>query len=170
MTSSGGVARARVAPGPGQESAWDYPRPPRVEPTTAHVRVEVGGVVVADSRRALRVLETSSPPAFYIPREDVRIDLLSPSSTSSVCEWKGRASYHDLRVGDRVIRNVAWSYEDPTPAFEPIRGHLAFYAGRVDSAWVDDERVVPQPGDYYGGWVTSRVVGPFKGDPGTFGW
>ena len=87
-----------------------------------------------------------------------------------MCEWKGRASYHDLRAGDRVVRNAAWSYEDPTPEFEPIRGHLAFYAGRVDAAWVDDERVVPQPGDYYGGWVTSRVVGPFKGDPGTFGW
>ena len=162
----------RNVAGPGRESVWDYPRPPRVEPVTERIRVEVGGVVVAATERALRVLETASPPAYYIPPDDIRLDLLEPSSTATVCEWKGLASYHSLRQGPaaHAVRDIAWSYERPRAGFEAIRGHLAFYAGRVDAAWVGDERVLPQPGDYYGGWVTSRIVGPFKGDPGTLGW
>lgn len=149
---------------------WDYPRPPRVEPVTDRIRVVVNGVTMADTVRALRVIETASPPAYYVPRDDIDISLLEPSETRTVCEWKGAATYHTLRVGDRLIRDAAWSYELPQAAYEAIAGYLAFYAGRVDEAWLGEERVIPQPGDFYGGWVTSRVVGPFKGDPGTFGW
>jgi uncharacterized protein (DUF427 family) len=153
-----------------RESVWDYPRPPRVEPTSDRIRVIVDGVVVADSSRAQRVLETSHPPAYYIPAEDVREDLLVASPSSSFCEYKGRASYASLRLPGRTVTDVAWRYLDPAPGFESIRGAYAFYASRVDEAWVGDERVTPQDGDFYGGWITSRIVGPFKGGPGTRGW
>ena len=159
-----------VKPGPGQESVWDYPRPPRVEPVPERVRVVVDGVTVAETERALRVLETSGPPVYYIPPEDVRTDLLRPSPHKSVCEWKGNAAYHTLQLGERTIHNVAWSYREPLPGYEQIRDHLAFYAGLVDEAYVGDERVTPQPGRFYGGWITSRIVGPFKGEPGSSDW
>ena len=152
------------------ESVWDYPRPPRVEASGRRVRVVVDGTVVADSARAMRVLERSHPPAWYIPREDVRMDLLRPTSRYSACEYKGQAGYFSVSAGGRERRDAAWSYERPLPGFEAIAGHVAFYAGRVDEAWVDDERVQPQPGDFYGGWITSDVSGPFKGGPGTRGW
>jgi uncharacterized protein (DUF427 family) len=160
----------RPVPGPGQESVWDYPRPPRIEATDRRVRVVAGGVTVADTTHALRVLETASPPTFYLPPADVRLDLLVPESRHTVCEWKGEASYWSIRVGERLWPAAAWSYPDPTPRFEAIRDHLAFYAGRVDEAWVDGERVVPQAGDYYGGWATAEIIGPFKGEPGTLDW
>jgi uncharacterized protein (DUF427 family) len=160
-----------VEPGPGQESVWDYPRPPRVEPTGKRVRVEFGGETVADTTRAIRVLETAGPPCFYIPPDDVREELLRPNlERRTVCEWKGDASYFDLVAGDRVSPAAAWTYVNPKPGYEAITGYLAFYASRVDAAWVDDERVTPQPGRFYGGWITSDVVGPFKGEPGTGNW
>ena len=152
------------------ESVWDYPRPPRVEPVAERIRVVVDGVVVADSTRALRVLETSHPPTYYVPRDDVRADLLVPGRGGTVCEWKGAATYHSLVLGDHRLDDVAWSYERPLPGYEAITSHLAFYPGRVDEAWVGDERATPQAGGFYGGWVTSGVRGPFKGEPGTFGW
>ncbi len=160
-----------ILPAAGQESAWDYPRPPRVEPAADRIRVVVDGIAIADSVRALRVLETSHPPSYYLPAEDVRTDLLEGTSRTSVCEFKGRAMYRTLVLpsGRRIV-DVAWLYPVPAPGFEAIAGHLSFYANRVDEAWVGDERVVPQPGDFYGGWITSRVVGPFKGGPGTWGW
>jgi uncharacterized protein (DUF427 family) len=161
---------ARVEPGPGQESVWDYPRPPRMEPVIERIRVVAGGITIADSARAHRVLETSHPPAYYIPAADVREDLLVPSPSASVCEYKGRASYVTLVLGTRRIPDVAWRYREPDPGFEAIRDAYAFYASRVDEAWVGDERVAPQAGDFYGGWITSRIVGPFKGEPGTRGW
>lgn len=167
-TRSGPVDR--VVPGPGQESVWDYPRPPRVEPVSEPLRVVVDRQTVAATLRGFRVLETAGAPVYYIPPEDVRLDLLRPSPHRSVCEWKGTARYHTLRLGDREIPNVAWSYPEPLPGYEAIRDHLAFYAGRVDEAWVGDEQATPQPGHFYGGWITSRVVGPFKGGPGSFGW
>jgi uncharacterized protein (DUF427 family) len=160
----------RIEPGPGQESVWDYPRPPRLEPSTRLVRVLFNGEVVAETRRALRVLETSHPPTYYIPPEDVRPRLLERSSRSSFCEWKGRARYLSLKVGDRRSPDAAWSYPDPSPAFAALRDHLAFYPSRVDECIVDGEVVRSQPGDFYGGWITAEVVGPFKGDPGTMGW
>jgi len=152
------------------EDVWDYPRPPRVEPVTERIRVIVGGIAIADTLRALRVLETSHPPAYYLPPSDVRMDLFSPGDARSVCEWKGVAAYHSLNLDGRRIPDVAWSYDRPLPGFEAIRSYLSFYAGKVDEAWVGDELVIPQEGGFYGGWITSRVRGPFKGAPGTLGW
>ena len=155
---------------PGRESVWDYPRPPRVEPTPRRVRVLIGGQLVADSRRSLRVLETSHPPTYYVPREDVRSDLLRASSHRTVCEYKGVASYWSVVVPDGLVQDAAWSYETPAAGYEQIAGHLAFYPARCDACYVEDELVVAQPGDFYGGWITSDLVGPFKGSPGTVGW
>jgi uncharacterized protein (DUF427 family) len=157
-------------PGPGQESVWDYPRPPTVDPTDEHVVVEAGNGVVADTRRALRVLETSHPPTYYVPVEDVRVDLLVPSARRTVCEFKGVASYADLLVGDRRVPDACWWYEEPAPGFEAIARAVAFYPQRVQRCLVDGEVVRTVEGDFYGGWVTSRVVGPFKGGPGTMWW
>ena len=159
-----------VVPGPGQESVWDYPRPPRVEPVPERIRVVVDGVAVADTTRAVRVLETAGAPVYYLPREDVRMDLLRASGSATSCEWKGGASYWSYESGERRILDVAWSYERPNAGFETIAGHLAFYAGRVDEAWVGDERATPQPGGFYGGWLTGRITGPVKGEPGSLGW
>jgi uncharacterized protein (DUF427 family) len=159
-----------VKPGPGQESVWDYPRPPRVEREVRRVRVEFGGVRVAESRRALRVLETSSPPCVYVPREDVRSELLEGSTRTSFCEWKGVAAYWSLRVGVRFAAEAAWSYPEPDPDYAVLRDHLAFFPPRVDACWLGEARAAPQPGDYYGGWITPEVVGPFKGEPGSEDW
>lgn len=165
------VRLERVVPGPGRESVWDYPRPPRVEPVAERLRVVVDGVALADTTRGLRVLETAGPPVYYFPPEDVRLDLLRGSPHGSFCEWKGEAGYWTFDGGrGRRIDNVAWSYERPLPGFESIAGYLAFYARLVDQAWVGDELATPQPGRFYGGWVTSRIVGPFKGEPGSSGW
>jgi uncharacterized protein (DUF427 family) len=161
----------RIEPGPGQESVWDYPRPPLMEPTPKRLRVIVGGVTVADSTRALKVMETASPPTYYVPRDDVRMDLITPSDgRTTFCEWKGTANYFDIRVGEHESARAAWTYEDPRPAFADLAGHLAFYPGRVDEAYLGEERVRAQAGGFYGGWVTDEIVGPFKGEPGTEGW
>jgi uncharacterized protein (DUF427 family) len=160
----------RIEPGPGQESVWDYPRPPRVEPSTRRLRVVVDGVTVADSRRAVRVLETAGAPAYYVPPEDVRTDLLVPAQGNTVCEWKGTASYFHVQVGDRVARKAAWTYPDPNPEYAELQGWLAFYPARVDACLLDDEMARPQPGSFYGGWVTDDIVGPFKGERGTETW
>jgi uncharacterized protein (DUF427 family) len=155
--------------GPGQESVWDYPRPPRLERVNKRIQVWLGGVLIADTTGAYRVLETSHPPGYYLPPESFIPGSVVAARGSSVCEWKGRAAYHSLRGGDRLSEGAAWSYPAPTPAFAPIAGYLALYAGRVDRVTVDGEAVVPQPGQFYGGWITGDVVGPFKGE-GTMGW
>lgn len=156
--------------GPGQESVWDYPRPPALDPVGSEVVVEFAGEVVARTTRSIRVLETSHPPGYYLPAEDVRTDLLVPEPGTSVCEWKGTAVYLTVVAGGRRAVRAAWSYPSPVPAFEPIAGHLSFYPGRVDRCTVDGEEVIAQAGGFYGGWITSTVVGPFKGGPGTWGW
>ncbi|MGI8462162.1 MAG: DUF427 domain-containing protein [Solirubrobacterales bacterium] len=154
-----------------RESVWDYPRPPRIEPCKRPVRIEHGGVVVAESERALRVLETASPPTIYIPRDDVRTDLLSEiDGRHTHCEWKGRASYCHVDAGGSRAETAAFFYPEPRNAFEPIRDHVSFYPGRVDAAFLGDERVRPQPGSFYAGWITDEIEGPFKGEPGTEGW
>jgi uncharacterized protein (DUF427 family) len=162
-----------VAPGPGQESVWDYPRPPALEPSTRRVVVRVGRIVVADSTAAWRVMETSHPPTWYLPRVDVNERYLRRSaSRSSVCEWKGAATYWDVVTSaatDGVIQAVGWSYESPTPRFVPITGFLSFMPGQIECS-IDGERVLPQAGGFYGGWITTDVVGPFKGEPGSWGW
>jgi uncharacterized protein (DUF427 family) len=156
--------------GAGEESAWDYPRPPRLEPTDAHLVVVLADVVIADTRRAFRVLETSHPPNYYFPPADIAPGTIEPSDGTSFCEWKGRATYHCVRARDRVEPDAAWTYLQPSPAFAAIRGYVAFYAQRMDRCTVDGEIVEPQPGGFYGGWITSRVKGPFKGIPGSRGW
>ncbi len=152
------------------ESVWDYPRPPRVEATAAAVRVEAGGRPIATTARALRVLETSHPPVYYVPFDDVVPGVLRRAEGRTFCEFKGQATYWDVVVGDDVVRRAAWSYEEPAPGYEGLRGHVAFYPSRVDGCYVSGERVRPQEGDFYGGWITSGIEGPFKGGPGTQGW
>lgn len=160
----------RVIPGPGQESVWDYPRPPALEPSAARLRVEFDGRTIAESSRGYRVLETSHPPVYYLPFDDIEPAVLVPSERTSFCEFKGLARYYDLVSGQRISREAGWAYPTPSPAFEAIRGYVAFYATRVDACFVDDERVAGQSGDFYGGWITRAIVGPFKGAPGTAGW
>jgi len=153
------------------ESVWDYPRPPRVEPTGENVTVVLGGITIAESRRALRVLETSHPPVYYLPFDDVVPGVLAPSSArGTFCEFKGVAAYWTAVAGGRRAPEAGWSYPEPSPGYEALAGHVAFYPERVDACFVDDERVESQPGSFYGGWVTSRIRGPFKGAPGTAGW
>jgi uncharacterized protein (DUF427 family) len=159
-----------TVPAPGQESVWDYPRPPRLERSKKHIEVWLGGVKIIDTHDSYRVLETSHPPGYYLPPSAFLPGVLSPATGSSVCEWKGRASYWTLTAGGKTVPAVAWSYEAPTPDFAPLAGYVALYAGRVDRVTVDGEEVVPQPGQFYGGWITSDIVGPFKGIPGSMGW
>lgn len=157
-------------PGAGQESVWDYPRPPRIAPDSRRVVVRLGDHVVADTTAAVRVLETASPPTFYLPPDDIDMAVVEAAGGSSFCEWKGQARYWTLRTpaGD-VSERAGWSYPAPTTDFESIRDWLSFYPGRVDCR-VDGEAVRPQGGGFYGGWVTAELVGPWKGEPGTGGW
>ena len=160
----------RAKPGPGQESVWDYPRPPRVETSPELVEITLGGVVVARSRAALRVLETSHPPTYYLPRADFVAGALLPVEGSSYCEWKGAAAYLDVVGGDRVAAAAGWTYPTPSRGFEVLRDHVAVMPAAVDRCTVDGQTVQAQQGGFYGGWITARVVGPFKGGPGTHGW
>ena len=156
----------RIEPGPDQESVWDYPRPPRVEPTTQRVVIALGGLTIVDSTDAVRVLETSHPPVYYLPRTAFAPGSLSEAEGTSFCEFKGIARYLAVGGADRS----AWYYPDPSPGFEALADRVAVYPGRMDSVTVDGEAVIPQAGGFYGGWITSHVVGPFKGEPGTSGW
>lgn len=159
-----------IPPGPGRESVWDYPRPPRLEPCKKRLRVVLGGVILADTTSGKRVLETSHPPVYYFPAEDVRTQHLVAANGSSCCEWKGTARYFDVTIPGKLVRRAAWAYPDPTPDFAAIKDHLAFYGHLMDACFVGDEQVTPQPGGFYGGWITSDIVGRFKGAPGTAGW
>ena len=156
--------------GPGQESVWAYPRPAIAERTAAHIVIEHGGIIVADTRASVRTLETSHPPSYYIPPSDIAPGVLRRASGSSFCEWKGAAVDWDVVIGTIVLPRIGWSYPEPSRAFAALRDHVAFYAGPFDRCSVDGETVIPQPGDFYGGWITSKVVGPFKGIPGSRGW
>jgi uncharacterized protein (DUF427 family) len=157
-------------PGPGQESVWDYPRPPRLESFTGSITIELGGRLVASTGHGWRVLETSHPPTYYLPPDAFRSGVLREASGSSYCEWKGLASYYDLVTDARVAERAAWTYLAPTSGFEQLEGTIAVMAAQVDRCTVDGERVQPQPGGFYGGWITSSVTGPFKGVPGSIGW
>ncbi len=158
-----------IPPGPGQESVWEYPRPPALVPDDRQAEVRLGGQIVASSNRTVRILETSHPPTFAFPPADVRLDLLSPAPGHSVCEWKGAARYWTVTVGDLTAERAAWSYPEPTAGFERIAEHLCFYPARFECT-VEGRDVVPQEGGFYGGWITPDVVGPFKGGPGSWGW
>lgn len=144
---------------PERESVWDYPRRPRLEPADRPVRVVFGGDVVAETSRALKVRERGSPPTYYIPLEDVAPGVLVANHHRTYCEWKGRAAYFDLVAGDRRSRRAAWTYPQPKAGYSELMYHVAFYAGRVDAAYLGDEQVVPQPGTFYGGWITAEVAG-----------
>ena len=157
-------------PGPGQESVWDYPRPPRVEPSDSVVEIRLGNRVVARTTAALRVLETSHPPTYYLPLAAFADGVLQPASGSSYCEWKGHASYYDLVTEAQTAVHAGWGYRRPSPGFESLVDHVAVMPGAVDACTVDGEVVVPQEGGFYGGWITSRIVGPFKGGAGSRGW
>jgi uncharacterized protein (DUF427 family) len=160
----------RKDPGPGEESVWDYPRPPKLEPVDERIRVAFNGTTIADTTDAYRVLETSHPPVYYLPPADVKMEHLEREDRMTMCEFKGRAVYYTVTVGDRTAREAAWGYPDPTRGFEPIEDHLAFYASKMDACYVGDEEAHAQDGDFYGGWITDKIVGPFKGGPGTMGW
>ena len=155
-----------IEPKPNQESVWDYPRPPVIVPDRRRVQVKTNEVMIADTYTAMRVLETASPPTFYIPPEDIRLDLLRTDEEQSFCEWKGQASYKSVCVNDLCIHNAAWFYPDPFPDFLTIKNYLAFYPSKLE-CYVDDERVAAQQGEFYGDWITAEIVGPFKGEDGT---
>lgn len=165
--SPGPMNQGRVEPGPGQESVWDYPRPPAIRRDTRLLEVRDGGALVASTSRAFKVMETASPPTFYVPRADVSFDRLTPMNARTYCEWKGTATYWALKHNPE--EPVAWSYERPRPRFEAIKGYIAFYPALLDCR-LGGEVVKAQPGRFYGGWITSEVVGPFKGEPGTGHW
>ncbi len=154
------------------ESVWDYPRPPRLEATARRIRIVHAGQTIVDTTEALRILETSHPPVYYLPPNALAMQFLKRAATrGSFCEFKGVAAYWNLEVpGAAAVANAAWSYDRPSGRYEALAGYLAFYASKVDACWVDDEQVVAQPGDFYGGWITSDLKGPFKGAPGTLGW
>ncbi|WAP68832.1 DUF427 domain-containing protein [Jiella pelagia] len=157
-------------PTPGQESVWDFPRPAIAEACPARVVIEHRGTIVADTTASIRTLETSHPPSYYIPKTNITPGLLRQVAGSSFCEWKGTAVYYDVEVDGVVLSRVGWSYPDPSSAFQSLRDHVAFYAAPFDRCSVDGETVRPQPGAFYGGWITDRLAGPFKGIPGSRGW
>ncbi|MDJ0650281.1 MAG: DUF427 domain-containing protein [Xenococcaceae cyanobacterium MO_188.B19] len=154
-----------------QESVWDYPRPPRLERSQKQIKIVFNGVTIADTNNSYRVLETSHPPVYYLPPEDIKTEYLSKTDKpGSFCEWKGLAHYYTLKVGDKQALNVAWSYDNPTADFVAIQNYIAFYAAPMDGCYVEGEKVQPQPGGFYGGWITQDLIGPFKGEPGSWGW
>jgi uncharacterized protein (DUF427 family) len=159
-----------ITPKAGQESVWDYPRPPKVEATSKRIRVIFNGVVIADTTAAKRVLETSHPPSYYIPQKDIKMDYFKATPRKTFCEYKGTASYWTINVNGKESLGSAWSYPNPSRGFEAIKDYMTFYPGRMDACFVDEEKVTPQAGDFYGGWITSDVVGPFKGERGTHDW
>ncbi len=155
---------------PGQESVWDYPRPPLLRPSDEDIVVALGGVRICETRTSLRILETSHPPTYYLPRSAFVEGSLRPARGTSFCEWKGEAAYLDVLGGGKVAERAGWYYPSPNGRYAALRNHVAVYAGAMDFCLVDGEKVEPQPGGFYGGWVTSTVSGPFKGIPGSQGW
>lgn len=161
----------KIPPKPGQESVWDYPRPPKLEPTSKTLKVVFNDVVIAQTNYGQRILETSHPPTYYFPVEDIKMEYLQRASgKSSFCEYKGLADYYHLKVANKIAQNVAWFYTDPSPGYAALKDHVCFYASKVDACYIDDELVQAQEGDFYGGWITSQIVGPFKGGHNTWGW
>ncbi|MEL6652722.1 MAG: DUF427 domain-containing protein [Bacteroidota bacterium] len=152
------------------ESVWDYPRPPRLEVFSGHIRIVHQDIILVDTNQALRILETSHPPTYYLPKADIQMQYLVENPRQSFCEFKGRASYYDLKMGEEMISQLAWYYPTPNQKYAQLQDHLCFYASKLDTCYVNDEKVQAQAGDFYGGWITANIKGPFKGGPGTFGW
>lgn len=163
--------KKRIKPGPGQESVWDYPRPPRLEPVNKHIKVYWHNHLLGSTNQAYRVLETSHPPVYYLPQEDIQMALMQKNAGQrTFCEWKGSAEYWHIISPEGTSHSAAWSYPSPNQRFAPIKDYLAFYPSKVTACYVNDERVLAQEGDFYGGWITKDIVGPFKGSPRTWGW
>jgi uncharacterized protein (DUF427 family) len=161
----------RIAPGPGQESVWDYPRPPRLEDVPKQLQVIFNGTIIADTTTGKRVVETAGAPVYYVPPEDILMNYLTMlPHYRTICEWKGAAVYYNLDVDGKRVERAAWSYLNPTPAYITLRDYIAFYPHPMDACLVDGEMARPQPGGFYGGWITDNVIGPFKGEPGTEFW
>jgi uncharacterized protein (DUF427 family) len=160
----------KIEPQAGQESVWDYPRPPLIEDTDKHLQVFLAGSLIAETRRAKRVVEKSHPPVYYFPIEDIQMEYLDLNTEVSFCEYKGRANYYNLLKDDKALSDIAWTYLKPPPGFESISGMVAFYPNRGLECFVNGERVQPQAGEFYGGWITNDIIGPFKGESGTWGW
>lgn len=156
----------RIEPRPGEQSVWDYPLPPVIEDCSKRIKVISNGIVVAETARSKRVLEKGNPPVYYIPSENIRTEYLSPADNKTVCPWKGESHYYHLGIGENQIRYACWYYPNPKPEFEQIKNYIAFYAQKMDACYIDDELVTPQPGKYYGGWITKGIIGPFKGEEG----
>eukprot|EP01015_Nassula_variabilis_P031407 TRINITY_DN708_c0_g1_i6.p2 TRINITY_DN708_c0_g1~~TRINITY_DN708_c0_g1_i6.p2 ORF type:complete len:188 (-),score=49.49 TRINITY_DN708_c0_g1_i6:138-701(-) len=167
MFSSANIQPERV---PGKECVWDYPRPAICEPTPKKLKVVFNGVTIAETEKGYRVLETSHPPSYYFPPEDCNFNYIKKNSKQTYCEWKGAASYFDLNVNGKQISSAGWFYENPTEKFQPMKGYLAFYLSKMDACYVNDEQAKSQEGDFYGGWLTDDITGPFKGGKGTYGW
>ncbi len=159
-----------IKPKKGQESVWDYPRPPRLESFSKNIKIYLNEALIADTFNSYRVLETSHPPVYYIPLKNINQKFLIKSESSTFCEWKGKGSYYHLKVNDKIVQDAAWFYTDPKKEFEAIKNHLAFYAHKMNKCLVNGEEVIPQPGNFYGGWITKDIVGPFKGIDGSWGW
>ena len=159
-----------IPPKPNQESVWDYPRPPRVEDTTKRIRIIFNNQLIVDTHRAKRLLETSHPPNYYIPPDDIKMEYLQPSDRASFCEWKGKASYYTLQVGNHQAKDVAWYYPNISPRYKELEGYVSFYPAPMDACYVDAEQVQPQEGNFYAGWITHNIIGPFKGGPDSWGW
>ncbi|MEO9870971.1 DUF427 domain-containing protein [Ekhidna sp.] len=156
---------------PGQESVWDYPRPPALQKVTKHIRIICSSEIILDTNSSFRILETSHPPTYYLPISDFKTDIiLRNENKSSFCEFKGMAHYYDIKAGDKIVENCAWGYENPTNPYHELKDHVCVYSQYMDECYVGDEKVLPQPGGFYGGWITSNIVGPFKGEPGSWGW
>ena len=164
------MAIKRIKPGPGQESVWDYPRPPKFEESNKHIRIVFNDEIIVDSNQNYRILETSHPPTYYIPISAFREGVLIAVAGNSFCEFKGAANYYDIELNDKRVQRAAWSYKNPNRAYPQLKDTVSVYAHLMDSCYVNDERVQPQEGDFYGGWITKEIVGPFKGAPGTWGW
>lgn len=162
--------KKKVKPKPGQESVWDYPRPPRLEKTNAHIQIFFNREIIADTNQAFRVLETSHPPVYYIPPQDIQTQFLFPEKSNSFCEWKGLAHYYSLDVKGKIVKKAAWYYPKPIPEFATIMNFVAFYPAPMDACLVNGEKVRSQSGGFYGGWITDNIVGPFKGEAGTMFW
>ncbi|OKH18927.1 DUF427 domain-containing protein [[Limnothrix rosea] IAM M-220] len=155
---------------PDQESVWDYPRPPRLEPCQKQIKIMFNGVAIAETSDSYRVLETSHPPVYYLPPTAIEQHYLQAAEGQSFCEWKGLAHYYNIVVQDKTLAKVGWYYPEPTAPFKELQNYVAFYAQPMDACYVDGEKVTPQPGGFYGGWITKDIIGPFKGEPGSFGW
>jgi uncharacterized protein (DUF427 family) len=160
----------KINPKAGQESVWDYPRPPIVESVSTHLRIVFNGEVIADTNQSYRVLETSHPPTYYLPISSFKNGVLNEGTHSTACEFKGISFYYDIKNGNKTALNAAWGYPTPNGKFKTIKDHIAVYADKMDACYVGDEKVQAQEGDFYGGWVTAKIVGPFKGGQGTWGW